>query len=85
MRHSRGAEQTERTFLMRKSNGRSKISERKAERKVREAVRRPIIVRYWKCQPYAEELREVSGSEIWGVRVAEADIGFGFWISQRNE
>jgi len=51
MRHSRGAEQMLRTFLIRKKSGEPERSEIRPERKVKRATSRPMMVRYWKCQP----------------------------------
>jgi len=41
----------ERMFLVWKRERLEVRSERRPERKVRREVSRPIMVRYWKCQP----------------------------------
>jgi len=46
-----GAEETERAFLQRKKRGESVRSATSPVRKVAVASDRPIMVRYWKCQP----------------------------------
>lgn len=51
IRSSRGAEVELRRFLARKREGERVMSEREAARKVRVARVRPMMVRYWKCQP----------------------------------
>jgi len=51
MRHSSGAEQMERMFLAKKSREEMVRSARRPVRKVRLARARPMIVRYWNCQP----------------------------------
>jgi hypothetical protein len=51
MRRARGAEVLLRMVLRRKRWWEWVRSERVAVRKVRVARRRPIMVRYWKCQP----------------------------------
>ncbi len=51
MRRERGVEVRERRFLKRKRWGERVMSEREAKAKVRVERVRPIIVRYWKCQP----------------------------------
>ena len=51
MRRARGVEVLLSMFLLRKRRCEWVRSERAAVTKVRVARRRPIIVRYWKCQP----------------------------------
>lgn len=51
IRTSSGAEVMLRKFLVRKRVGDMEMSAREAVRKVRVARVRPIMVRYWKCQP----------------------------------
>ena len=50
-RTSRGVVQIERVFLRRKSEGEEERLARRPVVKVREARKRPRMVRYWKCQP----------------------------------
>ncbi len=47
-----GAAVMERRFLRRKSCAERVTSESVPRRKVRKERERPMIVRYWKCQPY---------------------------------
>ena len=51
MRTSRGVVQMERVFLRRKRVGEEVRSARRPVVKVRRARVRPMMVRYWKCQP----------------------------------
>lgn len=51
MRKDKGVEVRERMFLVRKRVGERVMSEREPRRKVRVERVRPIMVRYWKCQP----------------------------------
>jgi hypothetical protein len=51
IRRARGVDVEERWFLSWKRGGEKVRSERRARRKVRRQRERPIIVRYWKCQP----------------------------------
>ena len=51
IRHSSGAEHIESTFLTRNSRGEVVMSARAPTIKVKVARARPMIVRYWKCQP----------------------------------
>ena len=53
MRRASGAEAIERKFLSWKRRGDSVVSERMAKLKVRVERVRPMMVRYWKCQPKA--------------------------------
>ena len=51
IRHSSGAEHMDRMFLTRKIRGDSVMSARDPAAKVRVASDRPMMVKYWKCQP----------------------------------
>ena len=51
MRHSIGADATERAFLAAKRRRLRVMSARRPNVKVRVERARPMIVRYWKCQP----------------------------------
>lgn len=51
MRTSRGVVQIERVFLRRKRVGDKVVFARRPVVKVRRARARPMMVRYWKCQP----------------------------------
>lgn len=51
MRTWRGVVQMERVFLRRNKDCEAERSARRPEVKVRRARVRPMMVRYWKCQP----------------------------------
>ena len=51
IRHSIGAEATERAFLTAKRRRLRVMSARRPKVNVRVERARPMIVRYWKCQP----------------------------------
>ena len=51
IRISKGAAQTEKMFLVRKRSFEELMSAREPQAKVRVAKERPMMVRYWKCQP----------------------------------
>lgn len=51
MRTSSGVVQMERVFFRRKRGGEVERSARRPVVKVRRARVRPMMVRYWKCQP----------------------------------
>jgi hypothetical protein len=51
IRHSRGAEHMERTFFRRNMRWERVMSAKVPAVKVIVASVRPIMVRYWKCQP----------------------------------
>ena len=51
MRTWRGVVHMERVFLSRKRAGEEDMSARRPVEKVRRARVRPMMVRYWKCQP----------------------------------
>lgn len=57
IRTSSGALHRDRLFLMRKRWGERVRSESRPKMKVRVDIARPMMVRNWKCQPYASFMK----------------------------
>ena len=55
---SRGAEQSDNVFLIRNKVGDKVKSASKPKTKVRKAIVSPMMVRYWKCQPYESLIKD---------------------------
>jgi len=81
MRAERGREEVERRDFSWKRLAEERMSARRAARKVRVVSARPIIVRYWKCQPYDVLLGDLSDDEhgIYFEKVGYQEYPSGLW------
>lgn len=77
MRTSRGALHTDNVFLAMNSRRDRVISANEPKRKVMVAKARPIMVRYWKCHPYASFLAYVLGNGAHTAAYCSAYARFG--------